>query len=59
MNTVIYLRKRCTIALIFLLVIGDGKMLVELARYEASEFRSKFGYEIPIAYLALKLADRN
>lgn len=39
--------------------IGDGKMLVDLARYEASEFRSKYGYEIPIAYLALRLADRN
>ena len=34
-------------------------MLVELARYEASEFRFKFGYEIPVSYLALRLADRN
>jgi len=40
-------------------VAADSKAQVQRAREEASEFRSKFGYEIPVAHLAKRVADVN
>jgi len=38
--------------------IADAKSLVQKARSEAAEFRFKFGYEMPVDYLAKVLADQ-
>lgn len=32
---------------------------MERARYEAAEFKYKYGYEVPVAYLTNRLADLN
>ena len=37
---------------------ADARSLVQKARAEAAEFRFKFGYEIPVDYLAKVLADQ-
>lgn len=45
-----------------LCVVGrpsDGQSLVEEARSEAGEFWYKFGYEIPVSYLARRMGDRS
>ncbi|KAJ7540507.1 hypothetical protein O6H91_10G018800 [Diphasiastrum complanatum] len=38
---------------------ADARSLVQHARNEAAEFRFKMGYEIPIDYLAKRLADKS
>ncbi|KAG0606725.1 hypothetical protein M758_9G163200 [Ceratodon purpureus] len=38
---------------------ADAKSLVSHARAEAAEFRFKMGYEIPVDYLAKRLADKS
>lgn len=37
---------------------GDARSLVQKARAEAAEFRFKYGYEMPVHYLARVLADQ-
>lgn len=37
---------------------ADTKSLVQKARSEAAEFRFKFGYDMPVDYLAKVLADQ-
>ncbi|KAL4433631.1 hypothetical protein ABPG75_000072 [Micractinium tetrahymenae] len=37
---------------------GDARSLVQTARAEAAEFRFKYGYEMPVHYLASVLADK-
>ena len=37
---------------------ADARSLVQKARAEAAEFRFKFGYEMPVDYLAKVLADQ-
>lgn len=38
-------------------IVPDAKARVQRARYEAAEFEFNFGYEIPISYLAKRMAD--
>lgn len=38
--------------------VGDAKSQVQKARQEAAEFRFKYGYEMPVDYLAKVLADQ-
>eukprot|EP00249_Psilotum_nudum_P027366 c34944_g1_i1 orf=317-1057(-) len=38
---------------------ADARSLVQHARNEAAEFRFKMGYEIPVDYLAKRLADKS
>lgn len=38
--------------------VADGRSLVEECRSEAGEFWYKFGYEIPVSFLAKRMADR-
>lgn len=37
---------------------GDARSLLQKARSEAAEFRFKYGYEIPVEFLARILADQ-
>ncbi|KAF0974752.1 hypothetical protein FDP41_006226 [Naegleria fowleri] len=37
--------------------IADARVNVQRARYEAASFEFKFGYEIPVSYLAKRMAD--
>lgn len=39
-------------------LIADARAIVQRARSEAAEFRFKFGYEMPVDYLARVLADQ-
>ena len=38
---------------------GDARSLVQKARAEAAEFRFKYGYEMPVDFLARVLADQS
>eukprot|EP00887_Chlorella_sp_A99_P005899 scaffold1.g5899.t1 len=40
-------------------VHGDSRSVVQKARADAAEFRFKFGYEMPVDFLARTLADEN
>ncbi|KAH9569932.1 hypothetical protein CY35_02G015000 [Sphagnum magellanicum] len=48
-----------TIGLLATGMTADAKSLVQHAQEEAAEFRFKLGYEIPVDYLAKRLADRS
>ncbi|KAK2080478.1 Polyamine N-acetyltransferase 1 [Prototheca wickerhamii] len=39
-------------------ILGDARSLLQKARSEAAEFRFKYGYEIPVEFLARILADQ-
>lgn len=41
-----------------LLSAADARSLVQKARSVAAEFRHTYGYEIPVDYLAARLADQ-
>jgi 20S proteasome subunit alpha 1 len=45
--------------LIFFLrsVVADAKALISRSRQEAAEFKYKYGYEIPVSYMANRIAD--
>jgi len=38
-------------------LIPDARAQVQRARYEAAHFKNKFGYEVPVSYLAKRVAD--
>eukprot|EP01116_Phalansterium_solitarium_P025684 TRINITY_DN9942_c0_g1_i1.p1 TRINITY_DN9942_c0_g1~~TRINITY_DN9942_c0_g1_i1.p1 ORF type:complete len:268 (-),score=44.50 TRINITY_DN9942_c0_g1_i1:247-984(-) len=38
-------------------MIADARVLVQRARYEAAEFKYKYAYEMPVSYLAKRMAD--
>eukprot|EP00727_Mastigamoeba_balamuthi_P011314 m51a1_g6805 putative proteasome subunit alpha type-6 (247) ;mRNA; f:250067-251317 len=40
-------------------MLPDGKSQVQRARYEAATFRHKFGYEMPVSFLAKRTADQS
>ncbi len=42
----------------WLLLAADARSLVQKSRSVAAEFRHTYGYEIPVDYLAARLADQ-
>lgn len=36
---------------------ADARVLAQRARYEAAEFKYKYGYEVPVSYIAKRMAD--
>ncbi len=40
-------------------ILADGRFQVQRTRQEASKFRHKMGYDVPVAYLASRVAKLN
>jgi 20S proteasome subunit alpha 1 len=38
-------------------LLADARVLAQRARYEAAEFKYKYGYEVPVSYIAKRMAD--
>jgi 20S proteasome alpha/beta subunit len=47
------------ISLLLVLLLADARAQAQRLRYEASDFRYKYGYDVPVSYLARRLGDIN
>jgi FAD/FMN-containing dehydrogenase len=47
----------CVVLCCVVLCLADAKALISRSRQEAAEFKYKYGYEIPVSYMANRIAD--